>query len=350
MALSDMLVSCEYNGVKCTAKDFYWYYSFYYGNCYRFNGGLQAKSQSNGLGLRYKQRATLKSYQPGWRHGLRLELHSPTAVLETPYTYKTGFRITVHNQSSEINPDEDGLDVPVGLETNIEVSRTFIDRLSKPYSNCIDQLTEERSKENKALGIIFDKISRHELQAYQMNFCIKTCLQLYLLKQCGCSSPSLVYLKVLPLLTICANESQLLCLKNATSYFYEKDQVKDCYSSCPLECKSSIYETKISSAIYPTQWHVKKMNEYQSFFNLTSVFNRTDITHEFVEKSTALVNVFYGSMEYTLIEQSPSFSFDFLLANIGGNLGLFTGMSALSVVELFEIIISALILVLCSRK
>ena len=35
--LDTMLISCYYNDQKCNASDFYYFYSFEYGNCYSFN-------------------------------------------------------------------------------------------------------------------------------------------------------------------------------------------------------------------------------------------------------------------------------------------------------------------------
>ena len=35
----DMLVSCEYNGIFCSEKDFFRFWSNEYGNCYTFNAG-----------------------------------------------------------------------------------------------------------------------------------------------------------------------------------------------------------------------------------------------------------------------------------------------------------------------
>ena len=36
-SLDTMLISCTYNGVTCNSSDFFWWYSFEYGNCYTFN-------------------------------------------------------------------------------------------------------------------------------------------------------------------------------------------------------------------------------------------------------------------------------------------------------------------------
>lgn len=48
-------------------------------------------------------------------------------------------------------------------------------------------------------------------------------------------------------------------------------------------------------------------------------------------------NIYYSDLSYTFIEESPYWDLFLLLSNIGGNLGLFVGMSFLSFVEIFEL-------------
>lgn len=57
-----------------------------------------------------------------------------------------------------------------------------------------------------------------------------------------------------------------------------------------------------------------------------------------IKDSVALLQVNYETMRSMVIEQTPAQTFPTLLGNLGGQLGLFLGMSFLSFVELFEII------------
>lgn len=63
-----------------------------------------------------------------------------------------------------------------------------------------------------------------------------------------------------------------------------------------------------------------------------------------IKSTTAMVNIFYDSMSYVMFQESPQISFDTLLSNIGGNLGLFTGASILTSIELIELLLAVLIL------
>ena len=37
LTMKDMLISCEFNSIECTAADFSWFFDAYYGSCYTFN-------------------------------------------------------------------------------------------------------------------------------------------------------------------------------------------------------------------------------------------------------------------------------------------------------------------------
>jgi hypothetical protein len=54
-------------------------------------------------------------------------------------------------------------------------------------------------------------------------------------------------------------------------------------------------------------------------------------------ESVTRVNIFYESLSYTVSTETPQMDFVSLLANIGGNLGLFLGVSLFSICELVEV-------------
>lgn len=60
--LDTMLISCYFNGYTCSSSDFYWYYTYEFGNCYIFNHD-------------YGNGSSLKSVsQSGPNSGLQIEL------------------------------------------------------------------------------------------------------------------------------------------------------------------------------------------------------------------------------------------------------------------------------------
>ena len=304
--LTDMLISCTYSGQACSASDFFWYYDFFYGNCYRFNGGPAVTSDQSNPDYSYTSEPVKKAYKPGWRNGLRLELYSTTGM---PYSYKNGFRLIVHNQSTPVYPDEDGIDVPLGFQTNLAVKRTFLNRLPSPYSDCITVLNEKIASTNSVLQKVYQQIQTGLIWQYKSKYCFNMCYLLYVKRTCGCTPVDYVYLQDVDV--ICQNSTHVICTGKSYFDFYQGDQVDICYSNCPQECSVTSYQVEATQANYPSDWY----HDFASSFGSHSAFKGT---FEQSKETIAYVNVFYHSMDINVVQESPAFSVDLLLANIGG--------------------------------
>ena len=78
-------------------------------------------------------------------------------------------------------------------------------------------------------------------------------------------------------------------------------------------------------------------------------YNDNDIKFEFktyenVSKNFYSIYVYYEDLKYTLITQKPLCEIFDLVSNIGGLFGLFLGMGLLSFIEIFEILLEALLI------
>jgi hypothetical protein len=91
------------------------------------------------------------------------------------------------------------------------------------------------------------------------------------------------------------------------------------------------------------------MNNHINFYNVLSKYNRTlnvDETYakeiplemDELKKSILLINVFYKRMSHLRLQESPAITSDSLVSSIGGNMGLFLGMSILTILEIVEFI------------
>jgi hypothetical protein len=111
-----MLINCKFNQKTCDYNDFYLYHNFYYGNCFRFNGGINSTGHSVNI---------FKSNFAGWKYGLQLELYINYAIL----SYRSGFRILFNNQTYNFYafPEEDGISIPPGFISNIAISKKYIE-------------------------------------------------------------------------------------------------------------------------------------------------------------------------------------------------------------------------------
>ena len=60
----------------------------------------------------------------------------------------------------------------------------------------------------------------------------------------------------------------------------------------------------------------------------------------------AAVRIYYDELRETVINQEAKMSWTDLVSNIGGSLGLFLGMSFLSIVEFIELFIRTILIIL----
>ena len=73
--------------------------------------------------------------------------------------------------------------------------------------------------------------------------------------------------------------------------------------------------------------------------SLRQDFETANLTAEKARKSFATLNVYYDSLTFTEMTESPKMDIIALLASIGGNLGLFLGVSVFSLFEVFQALI-----------
>lgn len=105
-------------------------------------------------------------------------------------------------------------------------------------------------------------------------------------------------------------------------------------TECPLECNSERYMLTASSQNFPSYFYRNYLatHRFQKYLNKSSA----NLTPSDVDDSIARLNVYFQSMGYQLITEIPQMTEINLLANTGGMLGLFMGMSFLSFIEVFE--------------
>ena len=105
---------------------------------------------------------------------------------------------------------------------------------------------------------------------------------------------------------------------------------------CPLECNRTEYKASVSTLKLLGDDFVDYIRKNK---NLASDFKKTPLNANTAANSVVKVNIFYDSMSYTLSTESVKMDYVSLLASIGGNLGLFLGVSVFSIGELIEVAI-----------
>jgi hypothetical protein len=113
------------------------------------------------------------------------------------------------------------------------------------------------------------------------------------------------------------------------------DMEKNCNKFCPLECESTqfkISELKFSFLEY-SDYSLPWIPVVEKMLNIT-----INSTKEF-SKNLLQITVFFDSLKYTKISQTPKTTLSALVSNLGGSTGLFLELSFLSACRAIEYIL-----------
>ena len=104
---------------------------------------------------------------------------------------------------------------------------------------------------------------------------------------------------------------------------------------------NKIYKLALNIDISTTFDESNKINENE---NLRKDFVKRALNEKTARESVIKVNLYYDSLSYELSTESPKMTLADLLASIGGNLGLFMGMSLMSFSEILEVLLEIIII------
>ncbi len=114
-----------------------------------------------------------------------------------------------------------------------------------------------------------------------------------------------------------------------------------CSEHCPLECEVSsfkIFEYSQALTKKTVDDLCKRTDQVKA---VGEKFNLTNFTLDDFQERFTQVYVFFPKLEYTEISQIPKTTVFDLISSVGGSLGLFMGLSLMSFVQLFNILIEA---------
>jgi hypothetical protein len=197
--------------------------------------------------------------------------------------------------------------VKPGARLTVEVERTFESKLEEPYNPCLKDAS--KFKKNKT---IIEYLHRKN-QIYTQEECLGLCFDLFYIKDqpCECANAELG-----SVWKNCWVIKEKKNFSNSCTYNYKSDfqnsnnLVEKCSDYCPLECDRVSFSFKTSSFFYGLN-----------------------------KPNTTTVMVFYRTLKYISISQQAKTKPEQLVSNLGGYLGLFVGLSFISLFEIIEIII-----------
>ncbi|XP_077868070.1 acid-sensing ion channel 1B-like [Saccoglossus kowalevskii] len=107
---------------------------------------------------------------------------------------------------------------------------------------------------------------------------------------------------------------------------------------CAVSCNYSTYPMSLSYATIPNNNVAEQVEKYHS------------VTLEEIKDSYVFVDVYYSQIQYEQYTQTEAMTSSALLSDVGGQLGLFIGISVITLIEIFEYISKKIAGLCCKAK
>ena len=162
-----------------------------------------------------------------------------------------GFIVLVNDHFEKYLINYQGINVPTGKASNIEVSKESFTRLDHPYSIC-----RKNSKPISTDSIYFNLTTK--VGTYSRKLCVDIYFQVTsIIPNCNCTDASV---------EIFTNETEVCRSRSQITCFRLLDEEKNEFVSeadCPKKCDSTIYKANVNLADYPTEFYSKILNQQE---------------------------------------------------------------------------------------
>ncbi|XP_063726405.1 degenerin-like protein unc-105 isoform X2 [Symsagittifera roscoffensis] len=359
---------CSFRGKPCNFSDFSVQKSDSYGNCFTFQSPEYSDTPQD---------------SPKGLPGLKLKVRLPETSEKARAATKA-IRISVHDANQLPSFAEDrGLFTPLGIDALIRFNQKALLRYDNRREHCSD-VWPLQSRQLDGL-------------AYSDKVCRKLCIEDSLYDECGCAL-SVLYKNIYPQRQKCMlaeNGSHHLCWQQYSSRKVDHAVPHKCDQRCHLPCRDTQYELALSAAKYPhinsivpellslmrssnslvrndsktflsDLAHLFNSSQYPSceqilnknpdvnVYSLVSCFihynplkwfdeiKKQDGINDLLDKIRSMyatIHVTEAVNDHEIQTEKPEIQFEKLLAEIGGVLGLWVGISIITLMEFLEIIV-----------
>ncbi|XP_064609285.1 amiloride-sensitive sodium channel subunit beta-like [Liolophura sinensis] len=284
----DFIMGCKWQGYPCSPSNFTSFVNYKYGNCFTFNADVNSSHPK------------LKTSNPGPLYGLELELFIEQDEYVPSVSQEAGARVVVHTRGKVPFPEDEGFTVSPGYMTSVGMRKTSIIRLGYPHGNCTTEFT--------GLNSLYEKVNT----VYSKQACMKSCYQTALISQYNCTQ--------------------------AVRRLHTANKL-GCDDACPLPCSDEAFTLTISNAVWPGR---KYQADLYSKMTKSSTKLMRSARQGGYSYDVAKVEIFYQELNYQVIEQKPSYEFENVISDLGGQLGLWLGISILALGEIIDFFVSVI--------
>lgn len=227
--------------------------------------------------------------------------------------FGAGFRLFIHDQSESIGILSSTTDIYIqpGRSYNVAVKPVEFNRETESLGKCNKTVTVENFNEQAD---------------YLHSICITLCYVKFIVTKCHCI-PVMFAEAVLNInkmfstkWSVCRSTIDVLKFTNETVHFFHN--TPSICVECLRQCSEIVYYPSVSEASLLTGRNLKKWHQS---------LNVTDAKH--VNKNYVLLNIYFESFLIVSVREYQQISFQDLWINLGNNIGLYLGMSFMSLFE-----------------
>ncbi|OUC44118.1 Amiloride-sensitive sodium channel [Trichinella nativa] len=213
-----------------------------------------------------------------------------------PTTKASGVRLLVHSQEEYPFPDTNGYNAPTGLLSSFGIRMKKIERLPQPYGDCI--------KEGKTKDYIYKD------QIYSLEGCYRSCFQMEMIKSCGCGDPR----------------------------FPVPEGRRHCRVKERKARNQYVYDMSFSAAKWPTP-----------SIELDDCNDTAEECIRKLKKNALSLEIYFEQLNYEVLKELQAYQWVNLMADFGGQLGLWMGVSVITIIEVL-VLIYEVIKICCTRR
>ncbi|XP_070538261.1 amiloride-sensitive sodium channel subunit beta-like [Ptychodera flava] len=312
----DFILQCTYGGEVCHPRsDFVITQDEVYGNCFHFNADPNKDTRFT--------RGT------GTAHGLSLVLFTEQYEYLGIYGQDSATVVSIVPRNLRPFPVDHGFFAMPGTATSVSLTESKIHRQNQPYGNCTDETSNLHFTDN------VKKDSSDKM--YSIVSCEKACFRKVLLDYCGCTDSVNINAPSCRIL----NDTQVVCVQ--LMLFFFQSNLLPC--DCPPPCRETKYQMTISESKWPSDAYLDNLLKLVKVKN-QKTRNLNDL--ESARSNLVRLKVYFESLNYESTSEHPAYTWEDLLSDVGGTLGLYIGLSVITVCEICRFVID--ICLLCSRR
>ncbi|KAL9988147.1 hypothetical protein ACROYT_G002555 [Oculina patagonica] len=318
----ELVFRCAFKTFSCKDGDFlkYWKttWNWRYGNCFTFNSGVTRSG---------RMAPVLTTTKPGPQYGLTLDLFVNQNEYIPLLSQEAGVRVLITGQHNIPFPVDEGFTVSPGFATSIGLRKLNIIRVD-PFNN--GSCYKSKGLED------FSVYQQFQGSRYSVQGCMNSCLARAQLESCNCTEAKFKFGK-----RICsAISKEVRCIQELQKR-YDSDEL-GCSEKCPQPCTQTSYRTSMSSSA----WSIAYEKQIQSM--MLREGGEMGKSKDMLRENILRIKIYFEELNLERITYSEYYALENLMSDIGGQLGLWIGLSVITVAEVFQLLLD-IIKVLCRK-